>query len=163
MAKRRCRNRSNDLIHGGKWWSKVKLLLFELLWKHKGSGDMAPLIPNVGSIWRWVVSFTTRSLYPQGMYQRCLLNRRKGGLQGQFGPYVEKENFLLLLDIEFWFLMSCDLCRRWPTPSILLYSAYMAYVYKLRVLVICEGYHVIIIDSISVNRRVWDRERSIGR
>jgi hypothetical protein len=31
-----------------------------------GSGDIAPLIRNLGTRWGWVVSFTRRPLYPQG-------------------------------------------------------------------------------------------------
>jgi hypothetical protein len=31
-----------------------------------GSGGLAPPIIDLGTRWRWVVSFTTRPLYPQG-------------------------------------------------------------------------------------------------
>jgi len=31
-----------------------------------GSGDIAPSILNLGAMWRWVVSFTTRSPYSRG-------------------------------------------------------------------------------------------------
>ena len=37
---------------------------------------------------------------------------------------------------------------------ILLYSAHMAYVNQLRVLVVCEGYHVVTFANVSVNRTV---------
>ena len=148
--------------------TKVKLLLFGFLWKHKGNGGVVPLILNLGGSWRWAVSLTTRPIYPRGKYQRRLLSRRMAGLHVQFGPYGGKRKYLLLpTEIEFRFLVSFYWLRRRtstpPTPPILLYTAYMAYVNQFRVLVFCEGYHVGIIDNISVNRRVWGWERSIVR
>ena len=92
--------------------SKVKLLLFELLWKHKGIGGTAPLILNLNSSWRWVVSFMTRSLYPGGKYQRCLLNRRKAVLQGQFLTLWRKRKSLasagnrMLIPHIVWFVLT---------------------------------------------------------
>jgi hypothetical protein len=38
-----------------------------------GSGDIAPCIPDLNTRWKLVVSFTPRSLYPQG---RDKLNKR---------------------------------------------------------------------------------------
>jgi hypothetical protein len=47
----------------------VKLFLcffFNWVPRHEGlSGGIAPRIPDVGSRWRWVVSFTSRPFYPQ--------------------------------------------------------------------------------------------------
>jgi len=34
------------------------------------SGGIAPVIFNLGTTWRWVVSFTIRPLYPHGQSQR---------------------------------------------------------------------------------------------
>jgi hypothetical protein len=33
---------------------------------HWGSGGIVPRILDLGTRWRWVISFTSRSLYPQG-------------------------------------------------------------------------------------------------
>jgi hypothetical protein len=49
----------------------VKVKLSQCLTKHHamktywGSGDIAPRILDVGTRWRWIVSFTPRPLYPQ--------------------------------------------------------------------------------------------------
>jgi hypothetical protein len=53
-----------------------------------GSGGMASRILNLGSGWRWVVSFTHRSLYPQGKSPWYPLDRRLGGPQSQSGWYL---------------------------------------------------------------------------
>jgi len=49
---------------------KVKLsLCFNLEPRHEGvlgSGVIALRIPDLGTRWRWVVSFTPQPLYPQG-------------------------------------------------------------------------------------------------
>jgi len=44
-----------------------------------GSGGIAPCILDLGSRWRWVVSFTLRLLYPQGKSPWYPLVRRLGG------------------------------------------------------------------------------------
>jgi len=49
------------------------------------SGGIAPRILQLGSRRRWVVSFTPRSLYPQGRSPRCPLARRVGGPQSHSG------------------------------------------------------------------------------
>jgi hypothetical protein len=54
------------------WQVKVKLSLCFFLTEHHamkaywGSGGMTPRILDLGTGWRWVVSFTPRPLYPQG-------------------------------------------------------------------------------------------------
>jgi hypothetical protein len=45
-----------------------------------------------GTIWRCVVSFTSRPLYPKGKSPRHPLDRRLGGPQSQSGHGVEKKN-----------------------------------------------------------------------
>jgi hypothetical protein len=51
---------------------KVKVKLSLCLAKHHamktywGSGDVAPHVLNLGTRWRWVVSFTPRPFYSQG-------------------------------------------------------------------------------------------------
>jgi hypothetical protein len=55
-----------------------------------GSGTVAPRILDLGSRWRWVVSFTPRLLYPQGKRPWYPLDRRLGGAQSRSGHGDEK-------------------------------------------------------------------------
>jgi len=48
-------------------------------------------IINLGTRWRWVVSFTKRSLYARGKSQRYPLDRRLHGLQSQSGRGGERK------------------------------------------------------------------------
>jgi hypothetical protein len=57
-----------------------------------GSGGIAPRINNLGTRWRWVVSFTPRPLYPQGKSPRYPLQRRLGGPQSRSGRGGEEKN-----------------------------------------------------------------------
>jgi hypothetical protein len=41
-----------------------------------GSGGIVPHTLNLGSGWRWVMSFTLRLCYLEGKYLRCYLGRR---------------------------------------------------------------------------------------
>jgi hypothetical protein len=50
-----------------------------------GSGDIAPRILHFGTRWKWVVSFTSRPLYPQEKSPWCPLDRRLGGSQSRYG------------------------------------------------------------------------------
>jgi hypothetical protein len=56
-----------------------------------GSGDIAPRILDLGTRWRRVVSFTHRSLYPQGKSRRYPLDKRLGGLQSRSGRSGENK------------------------------------------------------------------------
>jgi hypothetical protein len=47
-----------------------------------GSGGIAPRILDLGTRWRWVVSFTPRPLYPQEE-PLILIGRRPGGPQSR--------------------------------------------------------------------------------
>jgi hypothetical protein len=47
---------------------------------------------DLGTRWRWVVSFTPRPLYLQGKSPRYPLDRRLGVLQGRSGRYGEEKN-----------------------------------------------------------------------
>ena len=58
----------------------------------KGSGCIAPHIPNLESIWRLVVTFTPRQLY-FGKQPRHPLNRRLSGLQGLSGRFERENSF----------------------------------------------------------------------
>jgi hypothetical protein len=53
--------------------------------RYWGSGGVAPRIPDLGTRWRWVVSFTPQPLYPQGKNPWYPLDRRLGGPQNRSG------------------------------------------------------------------------------
>jgi hypothetical protein len=57
-----------------------------------GSGGIAPHILDLGTRWRWVVSFTLRPLYPQGKRPSYPLDRRLGGPQSRSGRGGEEKN-----------------------------------------------------------------------
>jgi hypothetical protein len=54
--------------------------------------SLLPRILNIGTGWRWVNRFTSRSIYPQGKCPRSLLERRLGGLQTRSGRPGEEKN-----------------------------------------------------------------------
>jgi hypothetical protein len=81
---------NNDILLSnleGKGKKKVKLSL--CLTKHHamktywGSGSIAPCIPDLGTKWRGVVSFTPQLLYPQGKNPWYPSDRRLGGHGGE--------------------------------------------------------------------------------
>jgi hypothetical protein len=53
-----------------------------------GSGGIALCILDLGTRWRWVVSFTPRSLYSQGKSPRYPVARRLGGPPSRYGRGV---------------------------------------------------------------------------
>jgi hypothetical protein len=57
-----------------------------------GSGRIAKHILDLGTVWRWVVSFTPRPLYPQEKIPWYPLDRRLGGLQSRSGLGDEEKN-----------------------------------------------------------------------
>jgi hypothetical protein len=77
---------------------KVKVKLFLCLTKHhsmkaySASGGIAPRILNLGTRWRWVVSFTPQPLYPQGKSPWYPLDKRLGGPQSRSGRGGEGKN-----------------------------------------------------------------------
>jgi hypothetical protein len=95
---------SDILLHPSQLTIKVKLSLY--LTKHHamkacwGSGRIAPHILDLGTRLRWVVSFTTRPLYPQGKSPWYLLDRRLGGPQSRSGCGGEEKNSQPPLRIE---------------------------------------------------------------
>jgi hypothetical protein len=60
------------------------------------SGSIDPRILKLGTRWRWVVSFTPRTLYTRGKSCRYQLDRRLGGSQSRSGQSDEKKYFPLL-------------------------------------------------------------------
>jgi len=49
----------------------------------RGSGGVAPRSLNLGTRWRWAVTFTPRPLYPKGKHPWDPLHRKVGRLQSQ--------------------------------------------------------------------------------
>jgi hypothetical protein len=65
-----------------------------------GSGSIAPCIPDLGTRWRRVVSFTARHLYPQGKNPWYPLYRRLGGPQSRSVRGGEEKNSQHLPGLE---------------------------------------------------------------
>jgi hypothetical protein len=65
-----------------------------------GSGGRASRILGLGTTWKWVVSFTPRSLYPQEKCPWFQLDRRLSGPQSRSGRGGEKKNSQPLLGLE---------------------------------------------------------------
>jgi hypothetical protein len=57
-----------------------------------GNGGISPRILDLGTRWRWVVSFTPQPLYSQGKDPWYPLDRRLGGPQSRSGRCGEKKN-----------------------------------------------------------------------
>jgi hypothetical protein len=65
-----------------------------------GSGPTAPLILDLGTGWRWVVSFMLRPLYPQRKSPCYPLDRSLYGPQSRFGRGGEEKNSRPLPGLE---------------------------------------------------------------
>jgi hypothetical protein len=65
-----------------------------------GSEGIAPRILDLGTRWRWAVSFTPRSLYTKGKSPWYPLDRRLGGPQSQSGHIGEEKNSQPLAGLE---------------------------------------------------------------
>jgi hypothetical protein len=63
------------------------------------SGGITPFF-DLGTRWRWVVSFTARPLYPQVKSPWYPLHRKLGGPQGLSGRSSEAKNSQTPLEIE---------------------------------------------------------------
>jgi hypothetical protein len=77
-----------------RWKVKLSLCLtnHHVMKSYWGIGGVAPRILDLGTIWRWVVSFTPRLLYPQGKSPLSPLGRRLGGPQRQCRRGGEEKN-----------------------------------------------------------------------
>jgi hypothetical protein len=60
-------------------------------WKRMGSGCIDPRFLDLGTSWRWVVSFTRWPLLPLGKEPQYPLDRRLGGPQSQSGRCGEEK------------------------------------------------------------------------
>jgi hypothetical protein len=65
-----------------------------------GSGGIAPCILDLGTRWRWEVSFTPWPLYPHGKNPQYPFDRRLGGPQSKSGQSGEEKNYQPLPGIE---------------------------------------------------------------
>ena len=66
----------------------------------KACGGMTPLIFNLGPRSRWVVSFTSQTLFPCGKNHRNRLSKRMDGFQSGYRPFVEMKHLLVLQRIK---------------------------------------------------------------
>ena len=66
---------------------------------------VGPVSLSLGTRWRWVVKFTLRPLYLRGEF-RYSLNSSEGGLQSRSAHLGQERNFLILPEIETWFIGS---------------------------------------------------------
>jgi hypothetical protein len=64
------------------------------------SGGIAPRILDIGTRWRWVVSFTPRLFYRQGKSPWYPLDRKLSGTQSRSGRGGEEKNSQLLPGLE---------------------------------------------------------------
>jgi hypothetical protein len=55
---------------------------------------------DLGTSWRWVVSFTLRPLYPQGKSPRYLFDREVGWIPEPVSKTWRKENYLPYWDLN---------------------------------------------------------------
>jgi hypothetical protein len=79
---------------------KVKVNLFLFLEDVWGSGCINPHFLDLGTSWRWVVSFMPWLPYPRGNRPRCPLHRRLGGPQSRSGSSGEKKNLAPCRDLN---------------------------------------------------------------
>jgi hypothetical protein len=68
------------------------------------NGSVPQCIPNLGTKWRWVVSFTPRPLHPRGKGPYCSLVRRLGSPPSRCGSFGEEADSLHLSRIELRYL-----------------------------------------------------------
>jgi hypothetical protein len=64
-------------------------------WRHTGEWGYSSTILDLGTRWRWLVSFTLLPLYPRGKSPRHPLDRRLGGRQSRCGCCGEEKNLAL--------------------------------------------------------------------
>jgi len=64
-----------------------------------GNRSTDPLILNHDTLWRYVVNFTSRPLYP-GKEMQCPLNMELGGDQILFGSFKVEKNLFSLSSFE---------------------------------------------------------------
>jgi hypothetical protein len=99
--KRGGRNVGQKRIEVREVGKKLSLCLTNQALRHEGvwgSGYIDPHLLDLGTSWRWMVSFTPLSLYPRGKSPRCLFHSRLGRPQSRSGWRGEKKNCWLYRD-----------------------------------------------------------------
>ena len=81
----------------------------------RGRGDVNPVIPNRGSRWRWVISFTSRPFY--ALRPRYLLNRGLWGLQIRFRYFRERNRATIFWSSNAWPCHYTDWATAAQTPT----------------------------------------------
>jgi len=99
-----------------------------------GSGDIAPRILNLGTRWRWVVSFTPRPLYLRGKSPWYPLHRRPSGPQSR-RAVQRRKNFIM----NFSF----------PSCMVHVPESLLCWVYQSRASYVCSFVHLPVISSLS--------------
>jgi hypothetical protein len=64
-------------------------------WRHMGEWRYSSIILEIGSRWRWVVSFRSRPFYLREKIPRYPFNRRLGGPQSRSGLCGEEKSLAL--------------------------------------------------------------------
>jgi hypothetical protein len=85
-----------------------------------GSGGIASRILDLGTRWRWMVSFTPLLLYLQGNGPWHPLDRRLGGLQSRYGPGGEEKNSQPLPGLELPIIRPVAQCYTTELSRLLL-------------------------------------------
>jgi hypothetical protein len=85
------------------------LTKYHALKAYWGSGGTVPHVPDLGTRWRWVVSFTTRPLYRQGKSPWYTLDRRLSGPQSRSEYNGKEKNPTSCRDSNPW-SFSLKLC-----------------------------------------------------
>jgi hypothetical protein len=97
------------------------------LWTH----CISPRFLDLGTIWRWVVSFIPLPLYSRRKNPLYSLDRRSGGPQGRSGWYEE---------VKFLYLWSCD-----PQP-VAMHTRYRSEIGVLNILFLSRKSPAILIS-----------------
>jgi hypothetical protein len=98
-----------------------------------GSGGIAPRILNLGTRRRWVVSFTPRPLYPQGMSPCYPLHTRLGRPQSWSGRGGEEKNSQPLLGLEYLIIQPVAQLRTTELSWLSMVLQYLTYSFRFNI------------------------------
>jgi hypothetical protein len=73
---------------------------------YRENGGTAPLILNLSTRWRWVVSLTPWKIYPQGKSPQYPLNGMLMAPHSLCGSFGDEKNLLSLPGFELWIVKS---------------------------------------------------------
>jgi hypothetical protein len=100
-------------------------------WRHMGEWRYScTILLDLGTRWRWVISFTPQPLYPWGKRSWYPLDRRLGGPESLSGCCREEKNLFL---VGIWTLAvspvtQCYTSWAFPTPG---------WTYNLKIIQVC--------------------------